>query len=322
MKTKLFVVFFVLTILVIVNSTYSDPTVGINKLTIKEGWNLVSLPLQTLQIGEGKITTLGTNTVSDSTKSWTEDYFQNHILLISSGDAEGYYYRVSSNTADTITLQSELSSSISTDDYFYVYKAYTLEEIFGDEDGPLYASNNINDADEIFLWDQETQAFSTSIWLSNLPGSEGWLQGSTSITDNSITLIPNEACFIIHKLADDVTVSFLGVVPDTKQAVSLKAGENIIGSSFPEDVTMADSGLSDVLESGTSPYVADNIYQWNYTDQKFELPIWHSNSPGYENWYRGAEIADDLSLSSGSGITINNRTNATMWQREKPYSTP
>ena len=155
-----------------------------------------------------------------------------------------------------------------------------------------------------------------------MSGQEGWWQGNTKLTDNSITLVPNEACFIVRKLATDVVINFVGIIPDTKQTINVMAGETVAGGSFPVAVTVANSGLDSVLQSGTSSYTADNIYQWNYSDQKFDLPIWHSNYPGYESWYQGADEVNTLSITPGEGFMIRNRQSETDWPREKPYSTP
>lgn len=305
------------------NAIYPDPTSGIYKIEIKYGWNLISLPMQTIQRTQGKVTSLGANTITDSTKSWVVNAYQNDILLIKSGSGEGYYYKISSNTLNTLTLSSSLSSSIATGAYFYIYEAYTLTEIFGDySSGPLYAASNKNAADEIYLWDRSTQAFSTSIWLCNSVGNEGWWQGSTQITDNSVTLIPNEACFVVRKPASIATLNYVGIVPDTKQTLNIKSGDNIVGESFPAAVTMSDSGLGSTLQSGVSSYIADNIFKWSYSDQKFGLATWYSSYPGYTNWYQGSSNVNSTYLNPAEGFMIKNRSTEKNWQRTKPYTSP
>lgn len=302
---------------------FSDPTSGIYKIEIKNGWNLISLPMQTIQRTQGKITSLGANTITDSTKSWTDDAYINDILLIESGSGEGYYYKISDNASTTLTLSSSLSSSIAVGNYFYVYKSYTLTEIFGDySSGPLYPASSKDSADEIYLWDRSTQAFSTSIWLCNSTGNEGWWQGSTKITDNSVTLIPNEGCFVVRKPTSTATVNYVGIVPDTKQTLNIKSGDNILGESFPTAVTLNASGLSTTLQSGTSSYVADNIFKWSYSDQKFGLCIWHSSYPGYTNWYQGSSNVNDTTFNPAEGLMLKNKSTEKNWQRTKPYSSP
>lgn len=311
----------IIILLCLCNTAYPSPTCGLYKIEIKQEWNLISIPMQTLELVSGKITSKGTNTITDSSKNFTNDY-QNDILLIATGPGQGYYYKISSNTATELTLSSSLSSLISTGDFFYVYKALTLTELFGDYTGPLHAADNKNDADEIYLWDRSTQAFSTSIWLCNTSGQEGWWQGSTKIIDNSITLLPNEACFVVCKPVSTATINYIGIVPNTKQVLNIKSGDNILGESFPASVAMSNSGLAGIVKSGISSYTADNIYQWDYDGQRFNLPIWYSDYPGYENWYRGSDNANSISLSPAEGFMIKNRETEKNWQRDKPYSEP
>lgn len=287
--------------------------IGLYKITIKEGRNLISIPMQTVQLSQGQITIIISNTITDDTKSWTEDEYENDILVIATGTGEGYYYRIISNTRDTLTLAEPLSTSISMDDYFYIYKAYTLEELFGDASGPLDVG------DVIYLWDRQTQTFSEPIYLLD----DGWYQGGSRITDNSITLIPNEACYIYRNTASDTTINYLGDVPKTKQVLVIKTGNNILGESYPTAVTMIDSDLNTVLRSGYSPDTADNIHQWNYDEQDFDIAIWHSNYPGYAHWYQGDEIADYVTLEPAEGFEIINiDSEEKHWQRDKPYTEP
>ncbi len=319
MKTRLITYLLLSGLICLPNLGRADPQVGLYKITVRQGWNCVSLPLQTLQRSQGQITSLTTNTLTDSNKSWTENAYQYDVLLICSGTGEGYYYRISANTADTLTLSSALSSTIAVSDRFYIYEAKTISGIFGDHNGALHADTTRTAADEIYLWDSGTQALSESIWLSNEPGSEGWWQGDTQITDKSVTLLPNEACFVVHKTADEVTINIVGVVPDTKQTINVRAGETLAGQSFPVAVTAGNSGLDSTLQSGVSSYSADNVYIWDYAEQKFKLPLWHSNAAGYENFYCGADNMNSLNLNPGEGYLIRNRGSETNWQREKPY---
>lgn len=301
----------------------ADPTAGLYKIEIKQGWNLICIPMQTLQLSEGKITSLTSNTITDSAKSWTVNTYQNAVVLISNGTGEGYWYKISSNTSTALTLSSSLSSSIAVGNYFYIYKAFTLSELFGTySSGPLHADTSKSNADEVYLWDKSAQAFSTSIWLCNTSGQEGWWQGSTRITDNSVTLLPNEACFVVRKPSSTATINYVGVVPNTKQTLNVKSGDNILGESFPASVTMNNSGLSSILTSATSSYTADNVYLWDYDSQKFNLPIWHSNYPGYENWYRGSDNANSVNLEPAKGLMVKNRSTEKNWQRSKPYTAP
>ena len=297
---------------------HSDPTAGLYKITIEEGWNLVCLPLQNIQLSQGSITSISGVTITDSTKSWTENDYANDILMITNGDYEGYWYKISSNTADTLTLTEAPNSGITTSTTFHIYQANTIEEIFGGATDGLNAGSTKTEADEIYLWDANNQEFDTSIWLSN----DGWMQGDTLLTDNSVTLLPNEACYVVHKAEDEVTINFVGIVPSTKQAVAVSSGENLIGRSYPTAITVEDCGLDSVLASGSSSYTADVIYRWDNTNAKYDLPIWYSSYSGYIGWYQGDVEVSAENFNACEGLYINNRDEATMWQMEKPYTSP
>jgi hypothetical protein len=324
MKIKYNIAIIILAFFIIFFSyfVYADSACGIYKIPIKNGWNFISLPMQTIQSSEGLITSKTSNTITDNTKAWTINAYENYILLISSGSGEGYWYKVVSNTSNTLTLSSSLSSSISVGSYFYIYKTFTLTELFGDYTGPLYASSNKGTADEIYLWDPDTQSFSSSIWLSNVPGQEGWWRGTTHITNNSISLLPNEACFVVRKISLETTVNYVGIVPNTKQVLNIKSGDSVIGESYPASVALNSSGLNDVINSGVSSYSADHLYKWDYANQRFGTPIWHSNYPGYEGWYQGSTNVDSMTLDPAEGMMIKNRSTEKNWQRVKPYTVP
>lgn len=316
MKTKIcFLVSLTMLFLIIAGIVVADPTAGLYKIAVNTGWNLIALPMQTLQLQPGRIMEITENTVTVNV-SLTENEYINDILYITSGTAEGYFYTITANSGNTITVAGTLVAQlIAVSDTCCIYKAYTLTELFGDQNGPLYPGTSSDVADEIYLWDTAAQAFSTQIWLSN----EGWRQGAILITDNSVTLNPNQSCFIVHKLATTVTINYVGIVPDIKMNINLQAGDAVGGLSYPAAVTVGDSGLDTVLQHGVSSAVADNIYLWNYSEQKFDLPIWHYSDG---NPYQGSDLAGSVSLSAGAGIMIRNRAGEVNWQRAKPYTAP
>ena len=299
----------------------TDP-VGIYKLQIKEGWNLVSLPLSTIVQDNGRITGISSvsGTVADTDKSWTDDQFKNYLLVIISGDGEGYQYRITGNDSDTLTVSGNVSDEISTGDMYKIFDIPALEDIFGDYTGPLYAASSAASADKIYMWDEDTQAFSIYLWLCNTPGQEGWWKGGTKVIENTSTLLPDEACFVEHMISDTVYLNWFGSVSGIDKKIILGTGSNLVGEGYPAGVSLSDSGLSDMVKEGSSPYAADNIYFWDYESQSFELPIWYYDSHWYQ--YDLTTIVDDKVIDPTKGLKIINREAEKEWEREKPYTNP
>lgn len=163
---------------------YTD-VVGLYKIDIKQGWNMISIPLIPLPQEKGNLETVDVvlGTVQDTDASWTPDAYKDHIFLISSSDAEGYHYRISGNTTDTLTVEGNMNSDIVAGDSYIISSIWSISEIFGDEDGPLSGGSSENEADTIRKWDTVNQIYEYAIWYyddPDWPAYWGWYQGGAS----------------------------------------------------------------------------------------------------------------------------------------------
>lgn len=77
----------------------------------------------TIEVGRldtGTSTGTGNSSLTDTSKSWTVDEYQNKAVIITSGTGQGQMAKITSNTSDTLTFDTALNVSISTDSQYVI----------------------------------------------------------------------------------------------------------------------------------------------------------------------------------------------------------
>jgi hypothetical protein len=79
----------------------------------------------------GTATSGGSNTLTDSSKSWTTNAWANYIVVIADGTGVGQTRKIASNNATTLTLVNNWGTNPSTDSVYYIveeaYRILTLD---------------------------------------------------------------------------------------------------------------------------------------------------------------------------------------------------
>jgi len=115
-------------------------------------------------------------------------------------------------------------------------------------------------------------------------------------SDKTMTLVPGEGAFVYVPGTENVTVTFVGEVPQGTLTVQLPAGFSIASSIVPQEASLNDIGYPAVL--GDKVYTYDNGYT-TYT-----------RSFG-SNWTPGAPV-----IKVGEAFFAYKATEAAEWTRE------
>ncbi len=262
-------------------------------------------------IGVSASANLTANQFIYSSPSQTNTYY----LQFTSGNRAGMYYTVTANDASTITINPNgdagLSGNVANGDTFRVIPFWTLNTLFPSGQGLHTGQNfNLNTQSVIITIPGNVSGINLSAAAeyfyyagSNFNGP-GWRQQTNPSTPPTTivpdVIFPPDTLFIVrHPLSSaDTQLVLVGNVPMSAQSVIINAlaantpQDNAVSLPVPVSVTLAQSGLSNVLTQSTTFNPSDLILQFDpntiaqnksataeyfyYTD-----PANHFNGPGW-----------------------------------------
>lgn len=117
-------------------------------------------------------------------------------------------------------------------------------------------------------------------------------------TDPAASLAPGKAFFILNPGAADMTVTFVGEVPQGALSTPLVNGLNLVASQVPQA-----GGLS--ADLGYAAAEGDTVHQWNETTQAYGNP----SAFDFGEWSPA-----DPSIAVGEGFWLT-RNGAGAWDR-------
>jgi len=83
------------------------------------------------------------------------------------------------------------------------------------------------------------------------------------------TLMPGQGVFVKNPSSSDVTITFVGEVPQGTLTTELVAGLQIVSSQVPQSGTASDLGLPHTTAGGLT--VGDQLYQYDISTQKYAV---------------------------------------------------
>lgn len=142
------------------------------------------------------------SSLSFSGQSWaTDEFADSHFVLVRSGELEGAFAQISSNTSDTLTLTfiSEdfflgSSQGVNAGDNVEIIPFWTLGELFSD---------NVPDGSRVLLFSRNSvgEDISSSQGFTFFEGF-GWFSGSTDLNNY---ILPENAGLVFRKSRDGNT---------------------------------------------------------------------------------------------------------------------
>jgi hypothetical protein len=284
----------------------------------------------------GVITGVTSSTITVSGAGWTDGDLSlaatPFCLRITKegSSAEGRSLLISGNTADTLTIDlaasgvSDLTSLgiVADTDTFELIECDTLASLFGAPvvDG-LVGGADKTLADNVWL-------IRNDAWFQFYYNTtEGhWTEVTFGTPDRSNQVILPDAGLLYSREANSTSsLVVTGTVPNVAREVTVKkSGVTVIGSAWPVDIELGDSGIEDIMEwqSSDAAATADIIYIMS------DLGSWeqyfHDDVAGY--WKKvtfGNPDSSTTLIRSGSAIILSKRAPATQdyeFTQALPYS--
>lgn len=206
-----------------------------------------------------------TQTLTVPGVTWTADQFttEPHIAYVSVADdannADGIApaekpFLILDHTQTgglTLSTDSDLSTEFPSNSAIKIRRANTLKTLFNSVEA------EIDGADRVYLYDEETDAYSTFRFVSGGGGLWINLDGNTNATN--MVVFPEEGLFYGRAGETPLTLTLFGEVPSAPQIATVP-GNGFLSSRVPVDTTLIDLGIQD---SGWQ--VNDRLFIWDPT---------------------------------------------------------
>jgi hypothetical protein len=162
---------------------------------------------------------------------------------------------------------------------------------------PLTATDNkistlfggqVPDGFQIYVWDTANKKFKFTSYDSTF----GWDPADVA----AIELKPGLGVFAKNVGTTDVTVTFVGEVPQGDLKNPLVAGLQIVSSMVPQSGTLTELGYTAAQD--------DKVYQWNVTGQKYDFYQYDSTF-GWDPALKPLGVGEALFLSKTSAGSWN-----------------
>ena len=263
-------------------SVSSNP-IGFNKVTLTGNANtMVSLPFTQKAVFTGKAGTVvdaggdGFSVGEDAvvTPAGTSislgSYSSTHYVRFSSGNRDGYYYEIASNSATTLTVMANGDdlSQLAVDDTFSIIPHWTLDTVFPGGEGVYETLFSFNPLTQVFIPDVNSSGENLALDTFFYKGGVWCRADDVNGNYDGEILYPNTMFVVRHRQAGDTTICASGVVPMGKHVLQfdvLASGKNDhwISLDRPVPTTLAQSNL---VESGA---FLESTFSFNPVDVLF-----------------------------------------------------
>jgi uncharacterized protein (TIGR02597 family) len=286
--------------------------VGFINTTIQPGTGAsIGAPLLKAAVDAGAVTAVGTSTITRLNAGWTAGAFTTaaapHIIKMMTGTAAGRFFFISSNTADTLTVDNggtNLSTIIKAatptedGDKYQIIPLWTLKTLFADV--ALTKNGSASLADNVYLRVGAN-------WVTYWHNGTSWVGGGLGSKDNTI-LYPDEAILFQRRGATALTIAIAGTATTTKEMTEIPGpGSTYMSLRFPTDTTLGGLALQTLpgwIKNGSAS-VADNVYLRTPTAW---VTYWHNGT----SWVGGGLGSKDTTpVPAGSALLVIRKSTAT-----------
>ena len=203
-----------------------------------------------------------------------------HLLRLTSGDNEGRFFLVASNTATAITIDtssltaSEVGSGaaglMAANDTVEIVRATTLGDAFGavasefgdGTNAKMTGSTRASTSDWVYLWSVESELYKP-YYFNNGQGRRavGWYgMGRQRTPNNDIIVYPDESFIIARRNNAAMSLSFDGVLLTTDTQMKLPAAgkRSLMTNPFGGDILLTELLPSSNVGTGNSQFYPTN----------------------------------------------------------------
>ncbi|MDB6004234.1 MAG: N-formylglutamate amidohydrolase [Prosthecobacter sp.] len=279
-------------------------------------YNSVSYQSTTTSVG-------GSSTLVDASATWADNAYNgaggqiSYYVEISSGPGAGTTYDITGTTAasKSLTLGQPLAASITTGASYRIRPHWTLATVFGATNQNGLAGGNSSGADQILIFSNATQGYTTYYYQTSGFGGVGWRKSGAPTVDASASVIyPDDGFIIVRKQSADVALTIAGAVKTGQSSIPVPAGYNLLGNVYATSMTFASSGLytgdSATGVAGGNSTSADQVLIWNPAVTGYDTYYYQTSGFGGTGWRKsGAPTVDagTASIPTGAALFVNRR---------------
>ena len=289
--------------------------VGVIQVTaLGDSDTLISIPLKQPAVFNGVIGGLTADTLTaEGSPRWAaNEWAGSYYGFIRSGNVEGAYASIVSNTADTLTLDaggSLLEDGPALADSVSIHPFWTLSSLFPDGAGVHESPSAASRSSEIFIpaiaEGINNAADATYYYLAGV-----WRKvGAALDADFGDTILYPDSYFILRNgIPSSTTVTFTGEVVMSGLSLPVVLGDtseqdNPIGLQRPIEMTLNESGLSATFEAG------DTLLIWDNADPKQNRLAADAVSYTWDGgkWIKDGvdvDVGDDAVFTPGLGFIV------------------
>jgi hypothetical protein len=279
------------------------------------GLNYVSMPIICPKVYEGRVTALGSSTLTDANAGWNQSQWNGanglHYIEFNSGAMVDIVETDSGS--QSITVQGAFPASVQVGDSFSIRRHLTIADFFGaNNEAGLQGGNNISEADTIQILDPETKGSVTIFYYPFAPNAGWYLNDYSPAGDTPI--YPGQGLVIIRRSTQDLVIHNSGPAKEGNTQIPIYPGFNLLGTSqvqrdlMLEDLNIYTGNPSTGLSGGTNPGSADNITVISPVDGS-TATYWYSTFSGNEGWYDSSFTpASDITIPPGSAFFVNRKS--------------
>jgi len=327
----------------VTNSKGTTAPAGFTKLPITGAASALSPSYSYLGMGltnpvsyNGKVTSFGAQTITDSTAIWNDNQFNGRsgqfYIEIVSGSHAGLMSDIIATSAATKTLTTEdnLAPYLANGQLYKIRKHRTIGDVFGvNNSAGLNGGATVSTADEVQVFNPVTQTYLRYYYQTSGTGGIGWRSSTDSATDASGTaLYLDQGVIVCRKLAGDLPLGLTGAVKTGPTIVPIGTNLNLIANVYPAgNLTLGNSGLRNSnaalgLVGAASVTDADEVHIFSGTG--FQIYFFKTSGPGGTGWRNSTNPSADAGktqIPPGASIYVlrKNGRSAFLWRVAQPF---
>jgi len=291
---------------------------------------------------QGKISAIGTDSITDNNAVWADDEFNGpngpHFIEITSGALAGTIIDISDtdDAGNSLTLAAAgdlTATALAVDDTYRINKHWTLASVFGaNNESGLQGGETANGADNILILDPSTGLFDSYFYKNTGLGSPGWKKDGASpfINQANTILYIDRGVLVKRKAGDNLEVKLLGQVKLGKTLIPAEENLNISANVYPAILTLAGSGLhtgndATGFHGGETAAQSDQVLIFNPSTQLFDVYFFKTTGLGSPGWKKdGASPfidAGNTAIEIGTSVVIKRLAGFGPfdWSIEQPF---
>lgn len=263
----------------------------------------------------GKVTSIGSNTVTDAGANWTAAQFAGRGALYAefASGLEADIQQVS-YVAKTLSFSGPVPPSLQVGVAFRIREHHTIAEVFGAANQVgLRPGANAAEAEQVLQYLPESQSTRTYFYY-NFDTVAGWVRAPDYAPGSNVVIYPEQGLMLRRKAATDLTLTWSGPLKQGPSIIPVYPGYNLVGV-YNRATPVALAGLNLITGNpatgftpGENPATSDNLLIMN-PDGISSRTYFYLNLTGFEGWHDSVtyQPADQVRVAPGTAFWLNRR---------------